>query len=130
MRLLLALALAALQGCLSTAPPEREVVSRLVHVVAFTLEEGGAEGRDGALELVRDLSRDLAPIPGIVRLHAGIRDPRFTRASNLQDFDVLLIVEFTDKDAHDAYLVDPRHRAVVDAWTPRLRGIRVLDAAR
>ena len=45
-------------------------------------------------------------------------------------FDVLLIVEFTDKDAHDAYLVDPRHRAVVDAWTPRLRGIRVLDAAR
>ena len=40
------------------------------------------------------------------------------------------MIEFTDKDAHDAYLVDPRHRTVVDAWTPRLRGIRVLDAAR
>lgn len=126
----LVLALLGLASCLGTAPPQRVVTSRLVHVVAFTLEEGGTAGRDEALALVRDLREDLAPIPGIVHLHAGIRDPRFERPSNLQDFDVLLVIEFTDKDAHDAYLVDPRHRAVVDAWTPRLRGIRVLDAAR
>ena len=42
----LVLALLGFASCLGTAPPERAVTSRLVHVVAFTLEEDLAGAQD------------------------------------------------------------------------------------
>lgn len=130
-RLLVLLAPFALVGCLAPGGPNREVQANLLHVVAFQLSEAPPLERSQlAAELEEACTRDLSSIPGVVRLRAAQRDPRFQRATNLQTFDVLLVIEFVDKAAHDAYQTHPKHEALVQAWLPRLSAISVLDASR
>jgi hypothetical protein len=114
----------ALAAC--GAPPRTTplaVDGNMAHAVYFDLKDP----RDSAA-LMRDCRARLADIPGVRALEVGERCTDFKTPRNDQDFEVALWVLFDDRAAHDGYQVHPQHRALVEAWTPKLAGIEVFDA--
>jgi hypothetical protein len=126
MRLLCIFTVLVFSSCL-TPVTERAVHPGMIHTVAFTLAEGEEAG---AADLVGELERELTPLPGVVALYAGLRAEQYTRPTNSQKFQVLLVVVFRDTRAHDEYEIHPIHRRLVERWTPKLAGIVILDAVR
>ena len=95
---------------------------RLAHAVYFDVTNDAESA-----ELARDCERLLAGIPGVLQLEVGRRAEEFDRPVNDAEFDVALFVVFADRGAHDGYQVHPRHRELVESWTPRLASLRVCD---
>jgi hypothetical protein len=114
-------ALAACAGTPKATP--LAVDGNMAHAVYFDLKDP----RD-AEALMRDCRARLAGIPGVRAMEVGERCPEFKTPRNNQEFDVALWVLFDDQSAHDGYQVHPQHRALVEAWTPKLAGIEVFDA--
>jgi hypothetical protein len=119
--LLLALTLLLTPACRST--PGRAHAAPLLHVVAFDVQDGADPEA-----LARDCESLLGRIPGVTRLRCGVRETLSTDAVVDTAHEVVLVVEFVDRAAHDAYQVHPLHLELVEAWTPRLAGVRVFDA--
>jgi len=119
------LAASAALGACRSAPPVTPLAAagNLAHAVFFDLLDPRQTE-----ELVRDCRLQLASIPGVRLLEVGTRSPEFIGQRNNSEFEVALWVLFDDRAAHDAYQVHPRHRALVERWTPRLAGIEVFDA--
>ncbi len=95
----------------------------MAHAVYFDLKDS----RDSEA-LMRECRERLAAIPGVRALEVGERCAEFKTPRNDQAFDVALWVLFEDRAAHDGYQAHPQHRALVEAWTPKLAGIEVFDA--
>ncbi|WP_153100322.1 Dabb family protein [Paraburkholderia hayleyella] len=79
------------------------------HIVLWKLKETaeGASRADNARKLKEKLEgcRDL--VPGILRLEVGLAQPGLEASS-----DVVLLSEFADQAALDAYQVHPQHEAI------------------
>lgn len=93
------------------------------HVVLITLAD-----ETQAPALVAESRARLARIPGVRTLHVGtpldIGRPGVDGA-----YSVAVAVGFDSVEAYRAYLDHPEHLALLEAWKPRCRGIRVIDAA-
>jgi|GEM_PF-2508842 hypothetical protein len=126
MRLLCIFTVLVFSSCLTPAT-ERVVQPGMIHTVAFTMAEGEEAG---AADLVGELERELTPLPGVVALYAGLRAEQYTRLTNNQNFQVLLVIAFRDTRAHDEYEMHPIHRRLVERWAPKLAAIEILDAVR
>ncbi len=118
-----ALLAAALAGC-APAPERAHVPGQVQHVViAWLKEPGNAEHRRRLIEA----SRDLAAIPGVVRVAAGEPLPA-RRPVEDASYDVAVVLTFESRAALDAYQVDPQHkRAVAEVLQPLVRRIVVYD---
>lgn len=111
---------AGLAGCASEAVGPAQP-ARISHVVFLELEDAG--DRDA---LIADCDAKLAAIPGVVSYAAG-RHLDVGRASVLSDYDVGLYIGFETEADYAAYVTHPLHVELVEAWRPRLRGMRVFD---
>lgn len=121
---LLAAPLLALAAC--ATPPKSEPLAadgNLAHAVYFDLTDPS-----DAEALMRDCRAVLPSIPGVRALEVGTRCPEFRTPRNDQTFDVMLLVVFDDRAAHDGYQLHPQHRELVQSWTPKLTGLEVFDA--
>ena len=98
---------------------------RIVHDVYFTLADASAAAR---AKLVAQCHELLAPIPGVVSLLAGTRNPDLSRDVNDLDYDVSLHVVLADRAAHDAYQDAPAHREFIDNNQANWRKVRVFDS--
>jgi len=114
----------ALAACASAPTSEPLAVDgNLAHAVYFDLKDPA-----DTEALMRDCLARLTDIPGVRALEVGERCAEFKTPRNDQTFEVALWVLFDDRAAHDGYQVHPQHRALVEAWTPKLAGIQVFDA--
>jgi hypothetical protein len=78
------------------------------HIVMWKLKSaGGATREQNALLLKEKLEACRNAVPGIVRLDVGIATPGLDSTC-----DVVLVCDFTDKAALDAYQVHPAHQLV------------------
>jgi len=79
------------------------------HIVMWKLKEsaGGATRAQNALKLkeMLDACRDI--VPGILHLEVGLATPGLEAT-----YDVVLVSDFADKAALDAYQVHPQHEQV------------------
>jgi hypothetical protein len=117
----------ALSACSTTpTPPAATPLAadgNIAHAVYFDLKDPlDSEA------LVRECRERLTAIPGVRALEVGERCLDFKPPRNDDKFDVALWVVFDDRAAHDGYQLHPQHRALVEAWTPKLVGIKVYDA--
>ncbi|HSO06480.1 MAG TPA: Dabb family protein [Pelomicrobium sp.] len=122
-RLLVAVLWLALLGC---APAQQRAYApdQVQHVViAWLKEPGNAEHRRRLIEA----SRDLAAIPGVVRVAAGEPLPA-SRPVEDASYDVGVVLTFESRAALEAYQVHPQHkRAVAEVLQPLVRRIVVYD---
>jgi hypothetical protein len=129
---LAAIGLALVAGCASeTGSMSRSSTARgaaspqLVHAVFFTMKPDAPAG--AAASLVADGYQLLARIPTVRRIESGLRDPRFDREYNDQEFTVGLVVYFDDKEGHDVYQDHPLHIEYVEKHKANWAGVRVYD---
>ena len=98
---------------------------QLSHDVYFTLHDPSPAACQA---LVDACYEQLATLPGVVFLAAGVRDRDRTRDVNDTDYDVSLHVHFADGAAHDAYQDAAAHRAFVEQHRETWRRVRVFDS--
>ena len=103
---------------------EAQALSRLAHVVYFTLKDQSAPA---AQRLVAACHKYLAGLSGIVFFAAGTRTPDLVRAVNDREFDVALQVVFQSREAHDAYQKAPLHQQFVAENKDHWAQVRVFD---
>lgn len=79
------------------------------HIVMWKLKDTaeGATLADNALKLKEKLEGCRHIVPGILALDVGIAKPGLDST-----YDVVLVSDFTDKAALDAYQVHPTHEAL------------------
>jgi hypothetical protein len=79
------------------------------HIVMWKLKEHaeGATRAENALKLKEKLEGCRSIVPGIVHLEAGLAKPGLEST-----YDVVLVSDFTDKAALDAYQTHPTHEAL------------------
>lgn len=79
------------------------------HIVMWKLKETaeGATRAENALKLKEKLEGCRDIVPGIVRIEVGIAAPGLEST-----YDVVLVSDFADKAALDAYQVHPKHEAL------------------
>ena len=83
----------------------------VTHVVVCYLQKPGDEDARNALI---DESLRLGRIPGVVRVTAGPRLPAATPRPVIDDdYDVLIVMEFRDAAALEAYQAHPLHQQAV-----------------
>ena len=97
----------------------------LAHMVYFSLNEPTDENRR---KLVEACHHHLTNHPGQVFYAAGTCAREYDRPVNDREFDVALQTVFTDRAAHDAYQVAPRHLEFIAACKPMWKQVRVFDA--
>jgi hypothetical protein len=99
--------------------------ARLSHSVYFTLEDNS----DAAIaSLVADCKEYLSGHPGTVSYAAGTLAKEFNREVNDRDFDVVLLLVFENRAAHDVYQDSPRHEQFLDRQSGNWKAVRVFDA--
>jgi quinol monooxygenase YgiN len=98
---------------------------RLAHMVYFTLADASPAKID---ELVAACQKYLNDHPGLEYFAVGTLNPDLSRPVNVTDFHVSLHTVFTDRAAHDAYQVAPRHLAFIEECKPNWKQVRVLDS--
>ncbi len=82
-------------------------MSEVLHIVLFRWKDAAThEQVEEAHRRLRDLKR---LIPGILEIHCG---RNFSERG--QGFETVLFVRFRDREALNAYLPHPAHRAVVE----------------
>jgi outer membrane murein-binding lipoprotein Lpp len=124
-RTLAAVALAAVlaSGC-AGAQRQNAAVGQVQHIViAWLKEPGNAAQRRELIEA----SRQLAAIPGVVRVSAGEPLPQ-RRPVEDDSYDVAVVITFSSRAALDAYQEHPEHlRATEQVLRPLVRRIVVYD---
>lgn len=80
------------------------------HIVMWKLKESaeGATRAENALKLKQRLEGCRDIVPGILRMEVGLAQPGLAST-----YDVVLISDFADKAALDAYQVHPAHEALL-----------------
>lgn len=79
------------------------------HIVMWKLKEAalGASRAENAVKLKERLEACRGIVPGILHLEAGLAAPGLEST-----YDVVLVSDFADKAALDAYQVHPTHQAL------------------
>ncbi len=98
---------------------------RISHMVYFTLADASPAKID---ELVAGCQQYLDDHPGLEFFAVGTLNPDLTRPVNVVDFQVSLHTVFSDRAAHDAYQVAPRHLQFIEQFKPNWKQVRVLDS--
>ncbi len=98
---------------------------RLAHMVYFTLADASPAKIE---ELVAACKQYLDNHPGLEYFAVGTLNPDLSRPVNVVDFHVSLHTVFTDRAAHDAYQVAPRHLTFIELFKPNWKQVRVLDS--
>lgn len=98
---------------------------RLAHMVYFTLTDASQANID---QLVASCKHYLDNHPGLEYFAVGTLNPELSRPVNVVDFHVSLHTVFTDRAAHDAYQVAPRHLEFIEKAKPNWKQVRVLDS--
>jgi hypothetical protein len=84
------------------------------HIVMWKLKAAeGATREQNALQLKEKLEACRDAVPGMVRLEVGIATPGLASTC-----DVVLVCDFADKAALDAYQVHPAHQLVKTFLAP------------
>ncbi len=76
--------------------------------------------------MLADCERLLVPIPGVVAYAAG-QHLDTGRANVDGDYDLALLVGFSDQAAYKDYLSHPLHLELLELWKPRLAGYTIHD---
>ncbi|MSR44736.1 MAG: Dabb family protein [Phycisphaerales bacterium] len=76
--------------------------------------------------LQRDCAARLLDIPEVISYAAG-QHLEMGRAAVDGDYDLAICVVFESKDAYQRYLIHPQHAALVAAWKPKFRTMRIFD---
>jgi len=96
-----------------------------IHSVYFWLRDGA--GPAAAQELSRGCGQYLGGIPGVLRMSVGY--PAGTDRSVVDNsFGLLLLVEFSDSAAHDAYQEHPDHLLFIATCSHLWSRVQVYDA--
>jgi hypothetical protein len=95
------------------------------HSVYFWLNEASLE--EGARKTIESCQTNLAEIPGIVKMTLGV--PAGTSGGPVDNtYGVVLLIEFEDKAAHDAYDVHPSHQRMIAECGHLWSRVQVYDA--
>nr|WP_278250539.1 Dabb family protein [Paraburkholderia hospita] len=93
------------------------------HIVMWKLNEGEGRTREqNASVLKQKLEACRDAVPGIVHLEVGIATPGLDST-----YDVVLVSDFTDKAALDAYQVHPAHQDVKAFLAPIREARQAVD---
>jgi hypothetical protein len=96
----------------------------LSHAVYFSLHD---RSPDTARRLMEACRRDLAGHDGEVFFAVGTCSD-YDRHVNDRDWDVMLLIVFDSRAAHDRYQESPRHTRLIAAHAPHWARVRVFDA--
>ena len=96
----------------------------LAHSVYFLLKDRSPEA---AAALVAACREHLAGHPGEVAFSTGTL-AEYDRHVNDRDWDVMLLIVFDSRSAHDRYQESPRHTRFIAANAPHWARVRVFDA--
>lgn len=99
--------------------------ARLAHHVFFSLHDNSPVK---IAELLAACQKYLVDHPGVETFEVGTLNPELKRPVNDVTYDVSLHVVFTDRAAHDAYQVAPRHNRFIDEQKPNWKQVRVFDS--
>jgi hypothetical protein len=105
---------------------ERKRMSpRIAHMVYFTLHDNSKEKID---ELLSECQKYLDDHPGLDYFAAGALNRELARPVNDHGYDVSLHTVFSDREAHDAYQVAPRHLEFIANNKANWKTVRVFDS--
>ncbi len=94
------------------------------HSVYFWLSAGSEA--DAAQRLAEACTTILAGIPSVLSLRVGF--PARTDGPPVENsYSVALLIEFADREGHDAYDSHPEHQRFVAAWGPHFSRVQVFD---
>lgn len=99
--------------------------SRIAHMVYFSLEDNSSAK---VAELISQCHELLSDHPGLDYFAVGTLTPDLQRPVNDRGFDVSLHTVFSDRAAHDAYQVAPRHVEFIANNKPNWKLVRVFDS--
>lgn len=114
-----------LSGCADESVINRQLSTRLVHDVYFTLNDNSEAART---KLVNDCYKYLSKHPGVTFFAAGGRVEAHQRDVNIRDWDVSLHIVFENKDYHDQYQKAPDHYKFIDENKENWKSVRVFDS--
>ncbi len=98
---------------------------KIAHMVYFTLENPTQQNIQAMLD---DMNNYLDGHPGLEYFSCGTLNPDLARPVNDREYHVSLHTVFTDRAAHDAYQVHPRHKEFIDRNKPGWKQVRVFDS--
>ncbi len=98
--------------------------SRIAHMVYFTLEDSSPAKVDELISQCHELLNDH---PGLEYFAVGRLNLELDRPVNDRGFEVGLHTVFSDRAAHDAYQVAPRHIEFIANNKPNWKAVRVFD---
>lgn len=98
----------------------------LVHTVFFWLRSDLTSAEREAFRT--EGLEGLRPIPSVSSLHIGTPAPIPTRPVVDASYSFGLTVLFTDVAAHDAYQVDPLHKAFINRFRTYWERVQIYDA--
>jgi hypothetical protein len=98
---------------------------RIAHMVYFTLED---DSQDKVELLLSECKKYLNDHPGLEYFAVGSLNRELSRPVNDRDFHVSLNTVFSDRAAHDAYQVNPRHVEFIENNKSNWKQVRVFDS--
>ncbi len=98
---------------------------RIAHMVYFTLVDSSPEKVAG---LVQQCQHYLNDHPGLDYFSVGTLNQELARPVNDRQFDVCLNTVFSDRAAHDAYQIAPRHLEFIANNKATWKTVRVFDS--
>jgi hypothetical protein len=111
-------------GAARAESPEKSH-AMLAHDVYFTLKDKSAESKR---KLIAACKKYLNDHPGTVRFAVGQIAGEMKRDVNDRDFDVVLLIVFKDKAAHDQYSKAARHQKFIEENADSWAKVRVFDS--
>jgi hypothetical protein len=98
----------------------------LVHTVLFWLRKDLTPAQRE--EFLTQGLKSLRPIKSVSELHVGTPAPIVPRPVVDASYSFALTALFKDVAAHDAYQVDPVHKAFVERFKPYWERVQIYDA--
>jgi len=93
-------------------------------MVYFTLHDNSPEQIQ---HMLSEMKTYLDNHPGLEYFDCGTLTPDLVRPVNDREFDVSLHTVFSDRAAHDAYQIEPRHLEFIGRNKPSWKKVRVFD---
>lgn len=115
-KLLLLVALCYLCGCGDHDRP-------ITHVVLFWLKDPANQVHK---KMFVDKTNTFREISGVNSLYLGV-EPQTNRTINAKGYDLVLTIEFSSKQALDAYIAHPTHRQVDKELRSLISDLKVYD---
>jgi hypothetical protein len=97
----------------------------LSHSVYFTLNDATPDAKQ---KLVDSCKKLLSQHPGVVFFSAGTLCDEIKRGFNDRDFDVVLLMVFTDHEALRDYARSESHQKFIAENAPTFKKVRIFDA--